>query len=87
MLQKKSRLRTIRISARLHSLRQNSVHRAFLEGHAFRLAVNSFIYSCHPEATLVAEGSAFLAFSAASSVVPYEVENTSGLRDCVATTT
>jgi hypothetical protein len=40
-----------------------------LKGHGFSRAVQALSF-CHPEATLVAEGSAFPTFSAGSSVVP-----------------
>ena len=49
-----------------------------LKGHGFSRAVQVLSF-CHPEATLVAEGSAFPTFSATSSVVPQDVEDTSGL--------
>jgi len=39
-----------------------------LKGHGFSRAVQ-VLYFCHPERTLVREGSAFLTFSATSSVV------------------
>jgi len=52
--------------------------RDVLKGHGFSRAVQVLSF-CHPEATLVAEGSAFPTFSATSSVVPQDVEDTSGL--------
>jgi hypothetical protein len=41
----------------------------FPEGRSFSCAVQ-VVYFCHPERTLVREGSAFQALSAASEVVP-----------------
>jgi len=53
--------------------------RDVLKGHGFSRAVQVLSF-CHPEATLVAEGSAFLTFSATSSAEPPRAAWTKGFK-------
>ena len=53
-----------------------------LKGHSFSCAAQA-LYFCHPERALAREGSAFLTFSAAYSVVPPSLRSCSAERTSV----